>query len=161
MSDDFNDDLGTPSEADLDDCYGGRFLSAADLGDKKIKTRIAKIRKEMMPQQGGKPERAKFVIYFTTLDKAMVLNATNKNVLVDALGKVPTNWIGPDIGLYTVDTQFGGKQVKGLRLRVLGPAKTAATAAKAAPAKPVKSAKPVTIEETLDDPVREFDEAAE
>jgi hypothetical protein len=31
------------------------------------------------------------VIYFTTLDKPMVLNATNKNVLVDALGKVPAN----------------------------------------------------------------------
>jgi hypothetical protein len=43
-----------------------------------------------------------------------------------------------------------------LRLRVLGPAKTAAKAAKA-----TKPAKPVTIEETLDDPIPEFDEAAE
>ena len=42
-----------------------------------------------MQQQGGKPERAKFVLYFTTFDKAMVLNATNKNVLVDDLGRNP------------------------------------------------------------------------
>jgi hypothetical protein len=87
----------------------------------------------------------------------MVLNATNKNALVDKLGKVPASWVGADIGLYTENTQFQGKPTKGLRLRVLGPAKTAATAA------PVKKAKPATksIEETLDDPVPEFGEAAE
>ena len=151
------DDLGTPTEADLDDCYGSKYLSASDLGDKKIRTRIGKIRKETMRQQSG-AERSKFVIYFTTLDKPMVLNATNKNVLVEKLGKVPASWVGADVGLYTENTQFAGKPVKGLRLRVLGPAKTAA---KAAPAKPTKPAKPVTIEETLDDPVPEFDEAAE
>src|SRR6516165_12664764 len=134
------DDLGTPTEADLDDCYGSKYLSAADLGDKKIRTRIAKIRKVKMRQQSG-AERSKFVIYFTTLDKPMVLNATNKNALVDALGKVPASWVGADIGLYTENTQFGGKPVKGLRLRVLGPVKTAATAAPIKPAKSAKSAK--------------------
>ena len=84
------DDLSTPTEADLDDCYGSKYLSAADLGDKKIRTHVGKIRKETMRQQSG-AERSKFVIYFTTLDKPMVLNATNKNALVDALGKVPAN----------------------------------------------------------------------
>ena len=158
MSDDFSDDLETPTEADLDSCYGSKYLGAVDIGDKKIRTRIGKVRKETMQQQGGKPERAKFVIYLTTIDKPMVLNATNKNALVDKLGRVPANWVGADIGLYTEPTQFGGKPTRGLRLRVLGPAKPAA---KAAPAKPVKPAKPVTIEETLDDPVPEFDEAAE
>ena len=157
MSDDFSDDLETPTEADLDSCYGSKYLGAVDIGDKKIRTRIGKVRKETMQQQGGKPERSKFVIYFTTIDKPMVLNATNKNALVDKLGRVPANWVNADVGLYTENTQFQGKPTKGLRLRVLGPAKTAA---KAAPAKPVKPAKPVTIEETLDDPVPEFDEAA-
>jgi len=147
MSDDFSDDLDTPSEADLEQCYGSKYLSAADLGDKKIKTRIGKIRKEAMRQQGGKPERSKFVIYFTTLDKPMVLNATNKNALVDKLGKVPADWVGAAVGLYTENTQFGGKPTKGLRLTVFGPAKT-----KAAPVKPTKSAKAMSLEETLDDP---------
>jgi hypothetical protein len=158
MAEDFDDDLETPTEADLDSCYGSKYLGAVDIGDKKIRTRIGKVRKETMQQQGGKPERAKFVIYLTTIDKPMVLNATNKNALVDKLGRVPANWVGADIGLYTEPTQFGGKPTRGLRLRVLGPAKTAA---KVAPAKSAKTAKPVTIEETLDDPVPEFDEAAE
>ena len=155
------DDLNTPTEADLEDCYGSKYLGAVDIGDKKIRSRIGKVRKETMPQQGGKPERPRFVIYFTTLDKPMVLNATNKNALVDKLGKVPANWVDAEIGLYTENTQFAGKTVKGLRLRVLGPAKTAATTAKAASAKPIKPAAAKSIEETLDDPVPEFDEAAE
>jgi hypothetical protein len=36
------DDLLTPTESDLDSCYGSRFYSAADLGDKKIRTKVAK-----------------------------------------------------------------------------------------------------------------------
>ena len=47
------DDLSTPTEADLDDCYGSKYLSAADLGDKKIRTRLGQIRKETMRQQSG------------------------------------------------------------------------------------------------------------
>jgi hypothetical protein len=43
------------------------------------------------------------VIYFTTLDKPMVLNTTNKNLLVEKLGKVPASWLGrkrrPLVGL--------------------------------------------------------------
>lgn len=129
MSNDFTDDLDTPTEADLDTCYGSKYLGAADLGDRKIKSCIAKVRKETMQQQGGKPERAKFVLYFTTLDKAMVLNATNKNVLVDELGRDPGGWVNAEIGLYTEPTQFGGKPVKGLRIRVLSTPKAAAKAA--------------------------------
>jgi hypothetical protein len=158
MSDDFDDDLDTPSEADLEQCYGSKYLGAVDIGDKNIRTRIAKVRKETMPQQGGKPERSKFVIYFTTLDKPLVLNATNKNVLVDKLGKVPANWIDAEVGLFTEPTMYKGQPTKGLRLRMLGPAKT-----EAAPVKSAKSAKPTkSIEETLDDPVpEEFGQAAE
>jgi hypothetical protein len=156
------DDLSTPTEADLEDCYGSKYLGAADIGDKKIRTRIGKVRKETMPQQGGKPERPKFVIYFTTLDKPMVLNATNKNALVDKLGKVPANWVDAEIGLYTENTQFAGKTVKGLRLRVLGPAKTATTTSKAAPAKPAKPAKSTEEKPWPDDPEDPgFSEAAE
>ena len=163
---DFNDDISTPTEADLNDCYGSKYLSAADLGDKKIRTRLAKIRKEPMRQQSG-TERPKFVIYFTTLDKPMVLNATNKIALVDALGGVPADWIGAEVGIYAENTQFAGKPVKGLRLRVLSAPKRGAS--KAEPAKPPKPTKPPSSEaaqwEDLEDAGNpgpaDFSEAAE
>jgi len=140
IEDNFNDDISTPTEADLNDCYGSKYLSAADLGDKKIRTRIAKIRKEPMRQQSG-TERPKFVIYFTNLDKPMVLNATNKIALVDALGSLPADWIGAEVGIYAENTQFAGKPVKGLRLRMLSAPKRGA-ASKTEPAKPPKPTKP-------------------
>ena len=118
MSLDFDDDLNTPTEADLDACYGSKYLSATEVGDRRIRTRIAKVRKEALQQQGG-ATRTKFVLAFASLDKEMVLNATNKTILVDALGRNPADWIGAEVGVYTDPTTFGGKPTKGLRLRVL------------------------------------------
>lgn len=158
MSEDFNDDLNTPTEDDLEKCYGSKYL---------LKTRILKITKEPMQQQGGKPERPKLVLYLSNIDKGMVLNATNKNALVAALGKNPANWKGAEIGLYTEPTQFQGKSTRGLRLKVLSVPKAGAKPA-AAP-KP-KSPKPAAAEELPPPwpdepgdpgPESEFTEAAE
>jgi hypothetical protein len=123
-SEEFTDDLDTPTEGDLNECYGSKYLSAADIDNRKIRTRIAKVRKEPMQQQDGKPERAKFVLYFTTISKPMVLNATNKNAVVDALGTKPANWKNAEVGLYTEPTQYAGKPTRGLRLRVLSARKS-------------------------------------
>jgi hypothetical protein len=132
MPHDFNDDLTTPTEADLDSCYGSKYLSATEVGDRKIRTRIAKVHKQALQQQGG-ATRNKFVLACTTLDKEIVLNSTNKNSLVDALGRNPADWIGADVGIYTEPTTFGGKPIRGLRLRVLN--------------KPVTAPKPATNRE--------------
>jgi len=159
-SDDFSDDLDTPTEDDLNDCYGSKYLSAADLGDRKIRTHIGKIRKEVLQQQGGKPERPKFVIYFTTLDKPLVLNATNKDTLVKALGGTPASWVGAEIGLFSVSTQYGGKATKGVRFKVLSEPKAAA---KPAP-KPAPKAAADPMPWDAEDPGfqgTDFNEAAE
>lgn len=108
--DDFNDNLDTPTEKDLDDCYGSKYLGAVDLGDRKVRSRIGKIRKETMPQRDGKPSRPKIVIYFTTLDKPLVLNATNKDTLEKALGRNPASWIGAEIGIFAADTQLAASR---------------------------------------------------
>jgi hypothetical protein len=113
---DFEDD--TPTEADLDAYYGSKYLPATEVGDRKIRTKIARIRKQALQQQGG-GTRTKFILSFSTLDKELVLNATNKNALVDALGRNPADWIGAEVGLFTEATSMAGKPTRGLRLRVL------------------------------------------
>jgi hypothetical protein len=158
--DDFEDDLGTPTEDDLAECYGSKYLGAVDIGNRKIRTRIAKITKELMPSRDGKPARNKFVLYLANLNKPLVLNATNKNRLVDALGAKPAGWINAEIGILAEDTQFGGKATKGLRLKVISAPKAAAKAT----AKP--ASKPAATEELPwpdedGDPGPEFTEAAE
>ena len=96
-------------------------------------TKIAKVRKEEMRSNDG-TKRMRFVIYLKTLDKPMVLNATNKNELVTGLGRNPACWVGASIGiLVDNNVMFAGKRTKGLRLRVLTPA-AAKPALKPAPA---------------------------
>ena len=161
MPHDFSDDLNTPTEADLDACYGSKYLSATEVGDRKIKTRIAKVRKEALQQQGG-TTRNKFVLAFASLDKEMVLNATNKSILVDALGRTPADWIGTEVGIYTDPTTFGGKPTKGLRLRVLNkPATTPPPKASAQPAPKLVAAEETPWPDQPDDPGPDFIDAAE
>jgi hypothetical protein len=159
----FEDD--TPTEADLDRCYGSKYLSAADVGNQRIRARIARIYVEQLQQQGGKPPRPKFVIQFTNIDKPMVLNATNKSMLVDSLGRNPAAWVNAEVGILVENTQFGGKPVKGLRLRVLNnPLSPSAPKPAPAPA-PKPTPQPVQastlIDSPWDDEVPGFGEAAE
>ena len=115
---DFNDDLLTPTEADLEACYGSKYLSATEVGDRKIRTKIAKVRMEELQRPGGKTQK-KFVLGFSTIDKEMVVNITNKTTLVDALGKNPADWIGAEVGLLTEPTTMAGKPTRGVRMRLL------------------------------------------
>ena len=114
MSDDFTEqDLDTPTEADLDLAYGSKYLSANDVGDRKIRTKILKVGKDKLRGNEGK-ERLRFVLHLENLDKAMVVNATNKDELTTALGRVPVKWIGATVGLYVdSNVMFAGKRVKG------------------------------------------------
>jgi hypothetical protein len=135
MKEEFLDhDPDTPTEADLDAAYGSKYLSSGDIGDKRIRTKVLKVRKETLKGNDGR-ERLKFVLFFDIIDKPMVLNATNKNELVDKLGRVPANWIGAEVGLHVVPTQYGGKPTKGLRIRVFPKPSKSNPTATAAPSR--------------------------
>ena len=125
-------DHDTPSEVDLDLCYGSKFLSATELGDKKIRTRILRVKKEPMRGQDGR-EKNKFILSFSNVDKSLVANATNIKTLVDALGKAPSGWLNADIGIFTEPTTMAGKPTRGVRLRVLGKPSNTAPAPAPAP----------------------------
>ena len=118
MNQEFDDDLSTPTEADLTSCYGNKYLSAEEVGDRKICTKIAKVWMDELQRPNGKSQK-RFLLGFTTVDKALVLNQTNKTTLVDALGKNPADWIGAEVGLLTEPTMMSGKPTRGVRMRVL------------------------------------------
>ena len=90
-------DLETPTEADLDQAYGSKYLSATDVGNRKIRTTIVKVRKaDLRRGDGTKP--IKFVLHFEHIDKPMVINATNKNELVKKLGRIPPTGSARSLG---------------------------------------------------------------
>ena len=155
MNDEFTEhDLDTPTEIDLESMYGSRFLSTADIGDRKVRTKILKVRKEELRRDDG-TKRGRFVLSFEALDKPLVVNATIKDLLVASLGRVPAKWVGASVGIFVdPNVTFGGKRVGGIRLRVLEPVQ-AKPAPKPAPKKSVATEWP----EQPDDP--RFDAAAE
>jgi hypothetical protein len=157
----FVDDPETPTEADVDDCYGSKYLSATEVGNRRIRTKIARVRKEPLPQQGG-GTKTKFILAFSTLDKEMVLNSTNINTLIDALGKPPSGWKGAEVGIYTEPTKYGGKPTRGLRLTVLNkPATAPPPKASAQPAPELAAAEETQWPNQPDDPGPDFIDAAE
>jgi hypothetical protein len=65
MNQEFDDDLSTPTEADLTSCYGNKYLSAEEVGDRKIRTKIAKVWMDELQRPNGKSQK-RFLLGFTT-----------------------------------------------------------------------------------------------
>ena len=128
MSDEFLEhDADTPTARDLDEAYGSQFLGVADVGDKKIRTKILKVRKQDVKDRDTGTLKKKIVVFFENIDKGLILNVTNKNLLVEAFGKNPAGWHNATVGIYVdPDVTFGGQKKGGVRLRALLP--SAATA---------------------------------
>jgi hypothetical protein len=166
MSDVPENDPDTVTELDLESMYGGRFLSSSDLGDRKVRTTIQKVRKEELRKEDG-TKRWRLVLSLAAFDKPMVVNATIKDLLVASLGRVPSQWVNASVGVFVdPNVMFAGKRVGGLRLRVLQAFQAKPKPApKPAPA-PKKPAATAWPEEEGDpgfnpDDVPDFDEAAE
>lgn len=139
MADEFAEtDLETPTEHDLDEAYGSRFLGVVDVGNRKIRTRVSKVRMEEVKDRDTGKTRKRPIVFFENIEKPLVLNVVNKNTLVDALGKPPAGWLNATVGIYIdPNVMFGGQKKGGVRLRVLlPPAAAAKPAPKPTPAKP-------------------------
>jgi len=115
------EDLNTPSEAELDNAYGSKFLGVTDVGDRKIKTRILRVGKEEVKERDTGRTKVRAVLFLEGLDKALLLNATNKATLDKALGKNPANWKGAPLGILVDPTVVYQGRRGGVRIRVLGP----------------------------------------
>ena len=105
---------------DFNGVYGSKMLSATELGDRKLCVKIKSVSKEQLQSRNpGEPARIRIVLDLVGTEKRLVLNATNFNMLRDALGRDPVNWIGAEIGISAETTTFAGRPVKGLRVKVL------------------------------------------
>jgi len=92
------------------------FLKAADL---KGRATVVTIEKNQLEKVGqGDEAKSKNVLYFQGLKKSLVLNVTNADVLIDAFGFETQDWPGSEIELYPTTTDYQGKRVDCIRLRV-------------------------------------------
>ena len=108
---------------DGNEFFPSKWLSAESFGDKKVVTKIKSVSTESLQSDEDK----KLVLFFEdeNLTKGMILNRTNFSRLKEELGAETDHWIGRYVELYTIQTDFRGKEVPALRLKVVQPPVTA------------------------------------
>ncbi len=122
------------------------FLTRAEVGRGVLLT-IREITQENVAKTGA-PEELRWCLHFDEVEKPMVLNSTNGQIIAGITKSEDTDgWIGHKIVAYDdPNVSFGGKLVGGIRVRAPKAAKTAPVST---PAKPAPS--PASPQEGDDD----------
>jgi len=94
------------------DLFPSRYLKAEDLGAREVEVEITAVKVEDVNNE------TKAVLYSNGSKKGLVLNKTNADVIAYSLGDDSDLWIGKKIVLFPTRTQFQGKLVPCVRVRV-------------------------------------------
>ena len=100
----------------ISEAFPSKYLSAADLADKTINVVIETVRLEEIGDQEEKP-----VMYFKDINKGFVLNKTNATTIAGIHGDDTTEWIGKSISLFPTQTEFQGRAVECIRVKIKAP----------------------------------------
>jgi hypothetical protein len=96
----------------LEEFFPSKHLKATDLDGKEVRVTIANVEREKLGDD------MKPVVYFKGKEKGVVLNKGNTTTLVDAFGRNSQDWFGRDVILLSVWTDYQGKPVQGIRIRL-------------------------------------------
>ena len=102
--------------ADMRQAFPSEYLSAKDIqaaGPQRVT--ISSVTSEQVRSDNGMED--KWVLSFDGCRKRLILNVTNNNACIDAFGYESNEWVGQVVTLITIDVQFGGKMVLGLRIK--------------------------------------------
>src|SRR5215475_10090047 len=94
-----------------------RFLKAADIGEVGSEKRV-KVKAVTKETDVGERQETKACVWFTNLDKGLLLNKTNLRVLSDGLKNVMDAWVGRVIVVFVALVPNRGTMVPGLRVRI-------------------------------------------
>lgn len=102
----------------LSDMFPRRYASGEDLGGKPATLTIATVRTEKMRPQAGAPEVEKYVVYFQSAAKGVILSRTLAYQIADSTGSEETaDWVGKRITLYPQPMTVAGKKRIAIRAR--------------------------------------------
>lgn len=101
----------------ISEMKSSKFLKKEDVGEGTVCT-IEGVSQENVAKEGADPEM-KWCLHFTNLDKPLVLNTTNMQLIAKFLKSEDTDdWEGKKIILYDdPSVSFGGKLTGGIRVR--------------------------------------------
>lgn len=93
--------------------FPSKYLRAADLQGRDVTVTIERVEMADIGDGDEKP-----VIYFRGKEKGLVLNKTNAGSISDALGDETEDWTGAAIIIFPTKTDYQGKRVDAIRVRV-------------------------------------------
>lgn len=94
------------------DAFPSKYLSAADLQDRTISVVIEIVSMEEV----GDDEKP--IVYFRGKQKGLVLNKTNATTIALMHGEDTDNWTGKVIALWPTQTEFQGRAVPCIRVKL-------------------------------------------
>lgn len=97
----------------IDTFFPGSHIAAADLAGQEVPVVIS----NCVAEQLGDDNKA--VLYFQGRTKGLVLNKTNAGTISDVFGSETDTWPGQQIILFPSMTDFKGKIVACVRVRVV------------------------------------------
>ena len=97
----------------ISQAFPSKYLSSPDLQGRTVVVTISHVSMEEVGVGDHKP-----VLYFQGKQKGMVLNKTNASHLVSLYGDNTDNWAGSAVEIFTLMTEYQGKPVEGLRVRM-------------------------------------------
>ena len=100
----------------INSLFKTNYIKADDLAGERKRLTIADV--EVVTMGEGKDQMKKPVLRFDETDQGLVLNKTNANVLREKFGDDTDAWIGQTILLCPDETDFSGKRVPCIRIRV-------------------------------------------
>jgi hypothetical protein len=107
----------------VNDLKTSKLLKRDDVGQGKLVT-ISGLTQENVAKEGAEPEM-KTCLHFLELDKPLVLNSTNGQMIAQITGisnDIETGWAGKRIVLFDdPNVSFSGKLVGGIRVRAPKP----------------------------------------
>jgi hypothetical protein len=106
-----------------------KYLRAEDVKQDR-KLRIKAVTSEGFDKEGGKEH--KLVLWFSNDDRGLVINKTNNRTLRGAFDDDTSKWVGKVIAVFPMMTEFRGKMVNALRVRIPPPKEAAASASNGA-----------------------------
>ena len=112
----------------MSQAFPAKFLKSEDVGNQRWPLTIRDVQMEDVGDNEHKP-----IVYFYELEKGMVLNKTNAEMIVQLYGDETAAWTNQRVELFTTPVQFQGRSTMGLRLMAPAPAMPAHQPAQHAP----------------------------
>jgi hypothetical protein len=96
--------------------YPSKYINCADLQNRQVRLTIESVESEIVGQ--GSQSKRMLVTYFREAEKGLGLNKTNANTIAGAYGDNTDNWLGHQIILVPSVTDFQGRTVDCVRIRI-------------------------------------------